>query len=53
MDADVPLGSPGLSRTFISDVKTGMKEPCLRSLETSADGFQVTLSELFKGLDRK
>jgi len=38
----------GLSRTFISDVETGLKEPCLRSLETLADGFGVTLSELFR-----
>jgi len=40
----------GLSRTFVSDVENGLKEPCLRSLETLADGFGITLSELFKGL---
>lgn len=43
----------GLSRTFISDVENGLKEPCLRSLETLADGFDITLSELFRGVDRK
>jgi transcriptional regulator with XRE-family HTH domain len=43
----------GLSRTFISDVENGVKEPCLRSLETLADGFEVTLAELFRGLERK
>ena len=41
----------GLSRTFISDVENGLKEPCLRSLETLADGFGVKISELFKAVD--
>lgn len=40
----------GLSRTFISDVEAGKKEPCLRSLETLADGFGIKLTELFKGV---
>jgi transcriptional regulator with XRE-family HTH domain len=40
----------GLSRTFISDVENGVKEPCLRSLETLADGFEIKLSELFRGI---
>ena len=43
----------GMSRTFVSDVKTGKKEPCLRTLETLADGFGITRAELFRGLDRK
>jgi transcriptional regulator with XRE-family HTH domain len=43
----------GLSRSFISDVENGVKEPCLRSLETLADGFEITLMELFRGVDRK
>jgi transcriptional regulator with XRE-family HTH domain len=41
----------GLSRTFISDVEIGRKEPCLRSLETLAGAFEMKLSELFKGVD--
>jgi transcriptional regulator with XRE-family HTH domain len=40
----------GLSRTFISDLENGLKEPCLRSLETLADAFDLKLSELFKGV---
>jgi transcriptional regulator with XRE-family HTH domain len=40
----------GLGRTFISDVERGAKEPCLRSLETLADGFDISLAQLFQGL---
>jgi transcriptional regulator with XRE-family HTH domain len=36
----------GLSRTFISDLELGRKEPCLRSLETLAGGFDTSVSEL-------
>jgi transcriptional regulator with XRE-family HTH domain len=36
----------GLSRTFISDIELGRKEPCLRSLEILALGFEVKLSDL-------
>ena len=40
----------GLSRTFISDVELGRKEPCLRTLETFADAFGVTLGQLMSRL---
>ena len=40
----------GLSRTFISDVELGRKEPCLRSLEILAMAFDLSLSQLMKGL---
>ena len=40
----------GLSRTFISDVELGRKEPCLRSLEILALAFELSLSQLMKGL---
>lgn len=36
----------GLSRTFISDLELGRKEPCLRSLEILAGGFGTSVSEL-------
>lgn len=40
----------GLGRAFISNVETGKKEPCLRSLETLAGGFQISLAQLFRGI---
>ncbi len=40
----------GLSRTFISDVELGRKEPCLRTLETFADAFGVSLAQLMTRL---
>jgi transcriptional regulator with XRE-family HTH domain len=40
----------GLSRTFISDLELGRKEPCLRSMEILAQGFDVQIIELMKGL---
>jgi transcriptional regulator with XRE-family HTH domain len=40
----------GLSRTFISDLELGRKEPCLRSLEILAQGFDLTLIELLKNV---
>ena len=43
----------GLSRTFISDVELGRKEPCLKSLETFADAFGITVLELFRGVHGK
>jgi len=41
----------GLSRTFISDIELGRKEPCLRSLEILALGFELKLSDLFRNVD--
>jgi transcriptional regulator with XRE-family HTH domain len=43
----------GLSRTFISDVERGLKEPCLRSLEILALSFDISLSELMRGMERQ
>lgn len=40
----------GLNKIFISDIERGVKEPCLRTLETLADGFEIALSELLKSL---
>ncbi len=38
----------GLSRTFISDVELGRKEPCLRSLEILALAFEISLGDLMR-----
>jgi transcriptional regulator with XRE-family HTH domain len=40
----------GLSRTFISDVENALKEPCLVSIETLANAFGMTVSQLTRGL---
>lgn len=40
----------GLSRTFISDVENAIKEPCLDSIETLANAFDMTVSQLTRGL---
>jgi transcriptional regulator with XRE-family HTH domain len=40
----------GLSRTFISDLELGRKEPCLRSLEILAQGFDISIIELMKSV---
>jgi transcriptional regulator with XRE-family HTH domain len=40
----------GLSRTFISDVELGRKEPCLCSLEILALSFDLSLGELMQGV---
>jgi transcriptional regulator with XRE-family HTH domain len=40
----------GLGRVFISDIETGKKEPCLRSLEILAVGFEMSLAQLFSRL---
>ena len=40
----------GLGRPFISNIETGKKEPCLRSLEILADGFEISLAQLFARL---
>jgi transcriptional regulator with XRE-family HTH domain len=40
----------GLSRTFISDLELGHKEPCLRTMEILADGFEISIIELMKGV---
>jgi transcriptional regulator with XRE-family HTH domain len=40
----------GLGRPFISNLETGKKEPCLRSLEILALAFDLSLSRLMRGL---
>ena len=41
----------GLSRTFISDVENALKEPCLTSIQTVANAFDMTASQFLKGMD--
>jgi len=40
----------GLGRVFISDLELGKKEPCLRSLEILAMGFEMSLSQFLSGI---
>jgi hypothetical protein len=40
----------GLGRPFISDLELGKKELGLRSLEILALGFELSLSQLLKGV---
>jgi len=40
----------GLSKTFISNVENGQKEPCLGTIKILADGFEISLGELFRSL---
>lgn len=40
----------GLGKVYIADIERGVKEPCLRTLSTLADGFGITLSDLFRYL---
>ena len=36
----------GMDRSFLSDLELGKREPCLRSLETIALGFGMTVPQL-------
>ena len=40
----------GIDRSHISDLEHGKKEICLELIETIADGFKITISELMKGV---
>ena len=40
----------GLGRPFISNLETGKKEPCLRSIEILADAFDLSLGQLMSRL---
>lgn len=41
----------GMDRSFISDLERGRREPCLRSLEIIAKGFEMTLPQLLSRVD--
>jgi transcriptional regulator with XRE-family HTH domain len=36
----------GMDRSFLSDLERGRREPCLRTLEVIAQGFDVTVPQL-------
>jgi transcriptional regulator with XRE-family HTH domain len=38
----------GIGRVFISQVENGHKEACLETIETLADSFSITISELMQ-----
>jgi transcriptional regulator with XRE-family HTH domain len=40
----------GLGRPFLSNLETGKKEPCLRSMEILAGAFDMSVSQLTRGL---
>jgi transcriptional regulator with XRE-family HTH domain len=40
----------GIDRSYLSEIETGKKDPSLRVLKAIADGFNLSLSQLLKGL---
>jgi transcriptional regulator with XRE-family HTH domain len=40
----------GIDRSYLSEIETGKKDPSLTILQTIAAGFQLSLSQLLKGL---
>jgi transcriptional regulator with XRE-family HTH domain len=40
----------GMDVSYLSELETGKKEPCLTRIERIAKGFGVSISELMKGL---
>jgi hypothetical protein len=43
----------GIDRSYICDMERGKKNVCLPTMEVVAVGFQLTLAQLVKGLDRE
>jgi len=42
----------GIDRSYISDIERGKKNVCLPTMEVLAQGFEISLSQLVRGLDR-
>jgi transcriptional regulator with XRE-family HTH domain len=40
----------GIDRGHVSEMENGKRNACLPMLETLADGFKITISELMKGI---
>ena len=40
----------GIDRSYISDIETGKKQVCIRSMEIIADGFGISLAQLVSRL---
>jgi transcriptional regulator with XRE-family HTH domain len=43
----------GIDRSYISDMERGKKNVCLPTMEVLAQGFEISLAQLVKGLDRE
>jgi len=40
---------PGIDRSYLLEIETGKKDPSSRVLETIADEFKLSLSQLLRG----
>jgi len=40
----------GIGRSFISRLENGKREPCLKTIETLANSFDLTISQFTRGL---
>jgi len=40
----------GINENYVSDLELGRKEACLQTLKALASAFEITLSELLKGV---
>jgi transcriptional regulator with XRE-family HTH domain len=40
----------GIDRSYISDIETGKKQVCIRSMEVIADGFGISMAQLVSRL---
>lgn len=40
----------GIDRSYISDIETGKKQVCIRSMEVIAEGFGISLAQLLSRL---
>jgi transcriptional regulator with XRE-family HTH domain len=43
----------GIDRSYISDMERGKKNICLPTMEVVAQGFEISLAQLVRGLDRQ
>jgi transcriptional regulator with XRE-family HTH domain len=43
----------GIDRSYISDMERGKKNLCLPTMEVLAQGFEISLGQLVRGLDRE
>ena len=40
----------GMAASYLSEVETGKKEPCLRKIDELAQGLRVSLAQMMRGL---
>jgi ribosome-binding protein aMBF1 (putative translation factor) len=43
----------GIDRSYISDMERGKKNVCLPTMEVLAQGFEISLAQLVRGVDRE